>query len=65
MNEFYSLLMQFTHGNECTRKHLMRNYSVELIDRALYESYIVEARKNDIGEPIYIITKLGEEKRDN
>lgn len=65
MNEFYSMLMQFTQGSECARKHLRKNYSEELIDRALHEKYIEESRKNDIGEPIYIITTLGKEKRDN
>lgn len=64
MNKFYSMLMQFTNETQCSRTHLQSNYSNELIDEALKNGYIVEIRNNVYGDPIYMITTKGKEKRD-
>lgn len=64
MNEFYSLLMQFAQESEACRKHLLKNYDEDLINKAITNGYLYELRKNDIGDPVYAITEKGKRKRD-
>ena len=65
MNEYYAILMQFTHGTTPCRIHLIRRFSEKLLDSAMEMGYIVQVGNNSYNEPIYAITQKGKEKRDN
>ena len=64
MNEFFKMLVVFTNGNTPCRKYLVEKFSAELVDEAIREEYIIEIRKNDLGDPVYDITQKGKDKRD-
>ncbi|GEM_PF-7096018 len=65
MNKFYKLLVLFSNAAEWSRPNLKKRVNESLIDEALQLKYIKISRINDIGEPIYIITKRGKEEYNN
>ncbi len=65
MNKYYKLLVLFSNAQEWSRTNLKKRVDESLIDEALQLKYIEISRINDIGEPIYIITKLGKEECNN
>ena len=66
MNEFYKLLVMFQTGERVTRHRLLRisDISAVLIDKAVELGYIEIFSHTDDGDPIYIITPEGKQKRD-
>lgn len=65
MKKYHKLLHFLSDGTEWSRTNLKRRVDEILIDEALQLEYIRISRINDIGEPIYIITKRGKEEYNN
>lgn len=65
MKKYNKLLHFLSGGTEWSRTNLKRRVDESLIDEALQLKYIKISRTNDIGEPIYIITKRGKEEYNN
>lgn len=65
MNEYYTILMEFTKGTTPCRTHLTRRFSETLVKSAIELGYIVQIGCNSYNEPIYAITEKGIKKRDN
>ena len=61
----YQFLMLFANGCLCARKNLKsKGFTDEFINRHLAKGWIIEMRTDDIGSPIYGITKAGKDYRD-
>ena len=66
-NKFYKLLVLFQTNEIITRKRLLRISGVteSLIDEAVTLHYLRKFDINDIGDIRYIITDIGQQKRDS
>ena len=65
MNDYYTMLMEFTQGTTPCWTHLTRRFSEKLVRSAIELGYIVQIGCNSNNDPIYAITEKGIKKRDN
>lgn len=63
--KYYRLLMLFTQNTPNARSSLLHRFPEAIVDEAIALGLIVESHKNDIGIPVYRITELGRQLRDN
>jgi len=60
---YYGLLVLF-RGNGMSRKNFLRHHTQEELDDILMHGFVIEYRKTDIDDPVYIITNKGRTERD-
>ncbi len=65
MNQYYKILIEFTHGTTPCYKHLVNRYGENIVNEIIERKYIVPSGKTDIGDLQYQITPLGRKIRDN